>query len=133
MVTDFYALPLMQGLIQESDVNSFNIPLYTAYSDEIRDIIQSHGSFSLDILETFEVDMDPYGADNENVKVSDEPINPGKRAAKIMRAVIEPVLVTHFGNSAMDLLFKKLEKNVDEHLAIEKTKYFMIAISLTKI
>ena len=47
-----------------------------------------------------------------------------------MRASIEQVLA---GNSAMDLLFKKLEKNVDERLVIEKTKYFMIAISLTKI
>ena len=119
----------MQGLIQESDINSFNIPIYNAYSDEIRDIIHNQGSFSLDILETFGVDMDPYGAGYENAKVSDEPINHGKRAAKIMRAAIEPVLVTHFGNSAMDLLFKKLEKNVDEHLASETTKYFNIVIS----
>ncbi|GJT85721.1 S-adenosyl-L-methionine-dependent methyltransferases superfamily protein [Tanacetum coccineum] len=111
-----------EGLIQESDINSFNIPAYNACSDEIREIIHSQGSFSLDILETFGVDMDPYGAGYENEKVSDEPINHGKRAAKIMRAAIEPVLVAHFGNSAMDLLFKKLEKNVDEHLATETTK-----------
>nr|GEV32354.1 phospholipase-like, aminotransferase-like mobile domain protein [Tanacetum cinerariifolium] len=92
---------------------------------EVIDIIHSQGSFSLDILETFGVDMDPYGAGYGNEKVSDEPINHGKRAAKIMRAAIEPVLVTHYGNSAMDLLFKKLEKNVD-NLATETTKYFMI-------
>ncbi|GJX69635.1 benzoate carboxyl methyltransferase-like protein [Tanacetum coccineum] len=60
-----------EGLVRESDLNSFNMLFYFAYSDEIRDIIHNQGSFSLDILESFEINLDPYDTDYENVKASD--------------------------------------------------------------
>ncbi|PWA71230.1 hypothetical protein CTI12_AA283550 [Artemisia annua] len=100
---------------------------------ELLDIIHNQGSFSLDILETFEINLDPYETDYENVKVSDEP-NHGKGAAKMIRAIAEPLLVAHFGNSLMDSAFKELQKHVDEQMAIEKTlRTLFISISLTKI
>ncbi|GJY68900.1 benzoate carboxyl methyltransferase-like protein [Tanacetum coccineum] len=60
-----------EGLVRESDLNSFNMLFYFAYSDEIRDIIHNQGSFSLDILESFEINLDPYDTDYENGKASD--------------------------------------------------------------
>ncbi|GJT85722.1 benzoate carboxyl methyltransferase-like protein [Tanacetum coccineum] len=60
-----------EGLVRESDLYSLNVPLYYAYADEIRDIIHNQGSISLDILETFEINLDPYDTDYENVNVSD--------------------------------------------------------------
>nr|GEX36923.1 S-adenosyl-L-methionine-dependent methyltransferases superfamily protein [Tanacetum cinerariifolium] len=72
-----------EGFVQESDLNSFNMLLYCAYKDEISEIIHNQGSFSLDMLETFEINLDPYDTNYENVKVSDEP-NHGKWDAKML-------------------------------------------------
>lgn len=122
----------MQGLIQETDINSFNMPQYYACEEEVRDIVRNQGSFSLDILNTFKINWDPYDDDYTNVKALNDSDH-GKRVAKFIRAAAEPILTAHFGNSAMDLVFKNFEKNVNAHLAIEKTRSTNIVISLTKI
>ncbi|PWA61718.1 SAM dependent carboxyl methyltransferase [Artemisia annua] len=122
----------MIGLVKESEIKSFNVPMYTPYKDEVMDLIHKQGSFSLDLLESYEVNWDPYDTDYASVKVSDEPIH-GKRVAKILRAAVEPMLITYFGNSAMDMVFQKFEKYVNEHLSSEKTKHYVILVSITKI
>ncbi|PWA48197.1 S-adenosyl-L-methionine-dependent methyltransferases superfamily protein [Artemisia annua] len=119
-----------EGYVKEAEIRKFNIPMYNPYKDEVRDLIHYQGSFSLDIFESFQINWDPYDPHYENSKSTG--IH-GKRVAKILRAVAEPMLVTHFGDSAMDFLFKKYETYVDLHLLTEKTKHFVIVISLTKV
>ncbi|GJR55108.1 retrovirus-related pol polyprotein from transposon TNT 1-94 [Tanacetum coccineum] len=68
---------LSPGLVRKYDLYSLNVPLYYAYVDEIRDIIHNQGSVSLDILETFEINLDPYDTDYENMNVSDDLIMSG--------------------------------------------------------
>ncbi|KAH0670532.1 hypothetical protein KY290_026806 [Solanum tuberosum] len=46
-----------QGKIKEDKIDSFNIPSYAPYQEEIKKIVQMEGSFSLEKLETFETDM----------------------------------------------------------------------------
>ncbi|MFS7915555.1 putative methyltransferase [Helianthus anomalus] len=36
---------LSQGLVRESDINSFNLPFYFPHEDELRSIIEADGSF----------------------------------------------------------------------------------------
>ncbi|KAE8702686.1 hypothetical protein F3Y22_tig00110482pilonHSYRG00642 [Hibiscus syriacus] len=47
-----------KGLVQESDVDSFNVPYYTPKEQEVREIIKEEGSFNLDKIEVFEVNWD---------------------------------------------------------------------------
>lgn len=123
----------MQGLIKEPEIHSFNIPIYNPYIDEVRDLIYNQGSFSIDISQSFEINWDPYlNTDHANVKFSNDP-NLGESIAKILRPVTEPMLVTFFGESAMDLVFQKFEKYVDKHLSTEQTTQIVIVVSLTKI
>lgn len=58
----------------------------------------------------------------------------GKAMAKTIRAGCEPLLASHFGfeNSKMDYLFEKFAYHVGEHLAMEKSKFSTIVISLIK-
>ncbi|GKC29497.1 SAM dependent carboxyl methyltransferase, partial [Tanacetum coccineum] len=84
-----------EGLVKESEIKSFNVPTYTPYKDEVMDLIHKKGSFSLYLLESYEVNWDPYDTDYASVKVSDEPIH-GKRVANILRAAAEPMLITYF-------------------------------------
>nr|GEW13673.1 benzoate carboxyl methyltransferase [Tanacetum cinerariifolium] len=114
-----------EGLVKESDIKSFNVPTYNLYKDAVTDLIHKEGSFSLDLLESYELNWDPYDTDYANVKVSDEPIH-GKKVANVVRAAAEPMLIAHFGHSAMDFVFQKFETYVNEHLSTEKTKHHVI-------
>ncbi|PWA77188.1 salicylic acid carboxyl methyltransferase [Artemisia annua] len=121
-----------EGLVRESDIQSFNVPMYNPCEDEVRGLIHKQGSFNLDTLESFETNWDPNDTNFANVKDSEEP-NFGKRVAKKVRAAAEPMLVTYFGHSAMDLAFQKFGKYMDEHLSTEIIEIFVLVISLTKI
>ncbi|PWA64613.1 S-adenosyl-L-methionine-dependent methyltransferases superfamily protein [Artemisia annua] len=122
-----------EGQVQESDIDSFNIPIYYPCEDEVRNVIQSQGSFSLDSLNVFEVNWDPNDTDYTNMNDLNEPSRRhGKNAAKVVRAYTEPLLRTQFGNSIIDTVFKRYEKHAAEYLANKKTRYFNLVISLTK-
>ncbi|XP_071721356.1 S-adenosyl-L-methionine:benzoic acid/salicylic acid carboxyl methyltransferase 3-like [Rutidosis leptorrhynchoides] len=124
---------LKEGLVQESEINSFNIRIYFPCVDEVRDAIQIEGSFSLDTLNVFEVDWDPCDEDYTYTKdLNDLNHSHGINASKMMRAGLEPLLKLHFESSNMNLMFKKCAENMAKYLAIKKTRLFSIAISLTK-
>ncbi|GJT95583.1 benzoate carboxyl methyltransferase [Tanacetum coccineum] len=122
-----------EGRVQESDIYSFNIPIYYPCEEEVRNVIESQGSFSLDSLNVFEVNWDPNDTDYTNMNDLNEPSRAhGKNAAKVVRAYTEPLLTSQFGNSIIDAVFKRYEKHVAEYLANKKTRYFNLVISLTK-
>ncbi|KAK1435043.1 hypothetical protein QVD17_00801 [Tagetes erecta] len=126
---------LKEGLVQEEDINSFNLPFYFPHEDELRSIIQAHGSFSLDSVNTFELDWsqhDIHDHTNKNESPREPNHNYGKNTANLIRAITEPLFTSHFGNSVIEVLYKKCEKNATEHLAIKKTRHVSVVVSLTK-
>ncbi|KAI3688069.1 hypothetical protein L1987_81775 [Smallanthus sonchifolius] len=125
---------LKEELVRESDINSFNLPFYLPCEDELRNIIQDDGSFSLDNMNAYEVSWDPDDTDYTSINGLKEPSKniAKKNTAKVIRAITEPLLSSHFGDSIIDVLFRKYEKHLAEHLASKKTKQFTIVISLTK-
>ncbi|KAL8092362.1 benzoate carboxyl methyltransferase-like [Apium graveolens] len=117
-----------EGLLGEEDINSFNLPFYTPFTDELKTIIESESSFGIDKVETFEVKWDMR--DQDEIIKSKE--NSGKFIAKTTRAVMESLLAYHFGNTFMDKIFERFAKHATEHLSREKSIYFNILVSLTK-
>ncbi|KAK1435044.1 hypothetical protein QVD17_00802 [Tagetes erecta] len=114
---------LKEGLVLESDIISFNLPIYYPHENELRNVIEEDGSFSLDNLSIFEVNVDQHDTDYKSQ---------GKNAAKSMRAVMEPLFTSHFGSSIIDVLFKKYEKNAMECLATKEQRHLIIVVSFTK-
>ncbi|KAD4179968.1 hypothetical protein E3N88_28559 [Mikania micrantha] len=124
---------LKEGLVRESDINSFNIPIYQPCMDEVTNIIQNEGSFSLDSSNVFQVNWDPQDTDYTNTKDMIElSHNHGRNTAKVVKAVLEPLLTSHFGNFIIDTLFEKYEKHLAEHLINRKTRHFSMVVSMTK-
>nr|XP_043637355.1 benzoate carboxyl methyltransferase-like [Erigeron canadensis] len=122
-----------KGLVQQSDIMSFNMPFYYPCEGEVRKLIKNQGSFSLDKLNVFQVNWDPYDTDYTSIKDSSESSYiHGKNAARIIRAVAEPFLKSHFGSSMIKELFEKYEEHLAKHLVNKKTRHFTIAISMTK-
>ncbi|KAK1372856.1 Jasmonate O-methyltransferase [Heracleum sosnowskyi] len=119
---------LVEGLLNEEDINSFNLPVYKPSVDELSAIIESEGSFSLDKLETIEVNLEKR---DENGMVSSED-SIGMIVVKTVRAGLEPLVASHFGPALMDKLFERYAIHLTEHLSKEKIYYFNIVVSLTR-
>ncbi|PNX79625.1 jasmonate O-methyltransferase-like protein, partial [Trifolium pratense] len=82
------------GLVEEEKVDSFNAPYYACCYEELKMVIEKEGSFSVDSLETYEIDWDE-GIESEK----------GEGFARLMRAAYESLLEYHFGSRIMDDLF----------------------------
>ncbi|KAI7742081.1 hypothetical protein M8C21_030087, partial [Ambrosia artemisiifolia] len=122
-----------EGVIQESDINTFNVPVYYPCEDEIRNVIENEGSFSFECLTTFKVNWDPQDMDYEKVNASDVASQThGENIAKMVRAGIEPLLASHFGKSIIDGLFQKYKNHVTQHVTYDKRRFFNFVISLVK-
>ncbi|MBA0817140.1 hypothetical protein Gohar_001727, partial [Gossypium harknessii] len=120
-----------EGLVCESDVDSFNVPYYYPCKEEVREIIEKEGSFVLNKLEIFEVNWD-FEDDvcNENFVL--EKSKSGRNVANCIRAITESMIASHFGDTIIDDLFSRFAQHVGEHLSCEKTKYYVtIVVSMT--
>lgn len=120
---------MVQGLIEEEKVDSFNTPYYAPCAEELKMEIQNDGSFILDRLEAFEIDWD---GDGGHICDTCETQCRGQRIAKTVRAVVESMLEFHFGNDMnIDELFRKYGQMVEDYLSKNKTKYANFVVSLT--
>ncbi|XP_068661868.1 probable jasmonic acid carboxyl methyltransferase 2 [Aristolochia californica] len=59
-------------------------------------------------------------------------VESGLNTAKIMRAVAEPILVSHFEAELMDEVFRRYGEIVAEHLSSERTKHVNLLVTLTR-
>ncbi|KAI5554614.1 hypothetical protein POPTR_019G022400v4 [Populus trichocarpa] len=120
-----------KGLVVEADIDTFNLPYYNPYEGEVREIIEMEGSFDINKLETFAINWDAND-DISNKNFVFDKDQCGRNVANIVRAVAEPMLVSHFGDEIMDELFKRYAEHVGEHLCVEKTKHINIVLTMTK-
>ncbi|KAI4966792.1 hypothetical protein ZWY2020_035996 [Hordeum vulgare] len=118
------------GPTREGKLNSFNLLFYGPSVTEVKMVINKSGLFDINHVELFESNWDPR--DNSVSDDVDDPLQSGMNVSKSLRAVLEPLFTSHFGESVLDTLFNKLAYNVAEHLAREKTKYSIIVMSLKK-
>ena len=111
-------------------MDAFDLPIYAPGMKEVKTVILNEGSFELDQVHTFELNWDPYDDYNNNF-VADY-FRSGENTAKTIRAVLEPMLASHFGYAIMDSLFSRYAMNVAQHLKEQKTKHVTFTIALKK-
>ncbi|XP_077210592.1 putative jasmonic acid carboxyl methyltransferase 1 isoform X2 [Tasmannia lanceolata] len=107
---------VIQGVIEQERVDSFNLPYYAPSIHELKDIIETDGSFSLDRLEIIEPGY----------------FKSAQEAAKIVRAITESMLAGHFGEAILDDLFQRYEVVVAEYLSNEKANPIRLVLSMTR-
>ncbi|XP_042503377.1 probable jasmonic acid carboxyl methyltransferase 1 [Macadamia integrifolia] len=120
---------LSQGLIEEAQVDSFNLPFYMPSRKELDDVVCVEGSFYLDQLHIFDVNGD--GSDNDDKKsfMFDRFIS-AQKMAKCIRAVVEPLMAYHFGEAIIDILLSRYMVNISDHLSKVEAKNANFVISL---
>ncbi|KAK1301829.1 Jasmonate O-methyltransferase [Acorus calamus] len=116
-----------EGLIEEEKVDSLNSPYYSPSPEELNQVVQSEGSFTVDRLENFEVEFNASlnGTDDNNE-------SKGHRVAKSMRAVVEPMLDGHFGGKVMDDLFYRYGVHLQEYISQKRPKLTNLLVSMVR-
>ncbi|CAL4991250.1 unnamed protein product [Urochloa decumbens] len=120
-----------KGLIEREKLDSFNLPLYGPSIAEVREIVMQNHMFQLDHIKPFEKNWDPYD-DTEGDDVHDS-ARSGTNVSKFIRAIVESLIASHFGENILDVLFIEYACFVSKHLEKEKTKFAIITMILTKI
>ncbi|GJR91232.1 salicylate carboxymethyltransferase-like protein [Tanacetum coccineum] len=128
---------VFEGLVDEAKLDSFNLPQYTASPAEIMNLVESEGSFTLDHLESFEVNWEAWkkkSHDNDSSQLKDTECHViAQVTAKAVKAVAESLVSNHFGEAIVDDIFMRYEKFLMERMSTEKKEAVVsITISLTK-
>nr|GMD74767.1 salicylate carboxymethyltransferase-like [Ipomoea batatas] len=109
-----------KGLVEDERLNSFNLPFYAPSLKEVKMVVEKEGSFSINVLEGFTLDF------SESVK-------DGKAISNTVRAVVESLVVSHFGRGIIDQIFNKYEEMIGECMTEFVKEEFFNIVSLTKI
>ena len=120
----------VQRLIEEADIDTFNLPHYTPFIEEVKTIVEKEGSFVIDRLETFEVNLDAND-NEENKNYVFNKFTCGQNVSHCIRAISESLLADHFGEAIINDLFERYAERIGEHLSMEKNN-FNIVISLAR-
>lgn len=125
------SLDCVQGLIEEEKLDFFNMPYYQPTANELRNVIQAEGSFTIQRLEIFKMGWDANLNEGKNDILFDKRTR-GEFISNYIRAVGEPILKKEFGEAIMDDLFNRFTKKVINEMETEKCEYINLVVSMTK-
>ncbi|OAY63710.1 Salicylate carboxymethyltransferase, partial [Ananas comosus] len=121
------------GLIEEEKVDSFNLPWYEPSMEEVKNEITIQGLFSIKKIELFEVNLDD---NSQEAPRNDHNYNPVDKSAQTMaktvRAALESVLKSHFGEAIIEKLFERYCFLLEEYYSKNKAEVINILIVLER-
>uniref|UniRef100_A0A0E0PVN0 Jasmonate O-methyltransferase n=1 Tax=Oryza rufipogon TaxID=4529 RepID=A0A0E0PVN0_ORYRU len=115
---------------QMENLESFNLPLYGPSVGEVDEIVKNVNLFEMDHINLFECNWDPYD-DSQGDIVHDSALS-GMNVAKCIRAALQPLIASYFGEDILNALFEEYAHRVAKHLEKEKGKFAFIVVSLKK-
>ncbi|KMT14986.1 hypothetical protein BVRB_3g064910 [Beta vulgaris subsp. vulgaris] len=117
-----------EGFIEEDKLSTFNSHMYAPSEAELNHLVEKEGSFNLDQVHISEVSWKP----NEQYKNSyNKPLDHND-VAKCMRAVVEYLLISHFGEAIIEEVFLRFKEIIRVSMAKENSVFVNLTISLTK-
>ncbi|KAG4380233.1 hypothetical protein GLYMA_16G134000v4 [Glycine max] len=119
---------VLQGIIKEEQLDTFNIPFYTPSPSEVKLEVLKEGSFAINCLEVSVVHWSAW----DEWSVLDFESESGYNLTQSMRAVAESMLVSHFGEAIIDELFSRYQEILADRMSKEKTKFINVTILLTR-
>ncbi|XP_050205159.1 probable jasmonic acid carboxyl methyltransferase 2 [Mercurialis annua] len=120
---------VLEGLIEETKLDTFNIPFYGASAQEVKNVIESEGSFTINRFESFQIGWDA-GID-DRYKNSIDKYTKGAYIADRIRAVSESILSNHFGDKLIDIMFQRFSVRIGEYMEMENGAYTNHVVSMT--
>ncbi|KAL3510416.1 hypothetical protein ACH5RR_029817 [Cinchona calisaya] len=97
-----------EGILNEAQIDSFNLPIYSASPREMASLVKRNGCFSIETMEM----TDPRS------KI-DDPVNV-QSLIMHLRAAMEGIFTKHFGSEIVDEMFKRtLKRSADISLCLD--------------
>ncbi|MQM19869.1 hypothetical protein Taro_052882 [Colocasia esculenta] len=124
-----------EGHIAEEKVDSFNAPYYSPCALEVENEMRKEGSFSLKRLIMFEMDWDAEQVLANHIDQNDfipQKTTRGQSMANCVRAVLEPMLTTHFGGDMIEDIFVRYSEILKDYLERKRPKLTNIVVSLVR-
>ncbi|EMS54424.1 putative caffeine synthase 2 [Triticum urartu] len=124
IVAQILSVLVAEGVIDKAKFDSFYVPLYGPFSEELREIIEAEGSFSIREMRVHDPRTDMTTT-----------LSTPARFVNNLRALFEPIIVQHFGKVMDEFamaaeLYWSLDASLQEERA--RTSRTMLAVSLTK-
>ncbi|KAF0896121.1 hypothetical protein E2562_019619 [Oryza meyeriana var. granulata] len=127
-----------EGRVEKEKLDSFNLPIYGPSVDELKQLVQHTELFDIIDIKAFDIISDPMDkSELEECATATPAISYniheaiGHNIAATLRAVMEPLLASHFGESIIDDLFAVFARNVVQHIESATEKSSITAISLS--
>ncbi|KAF7005749.1 hypothetical protein CFC21_020851 [Triticum aestivum] len=123
---------VLKGRVEETKLDSFNLPLYAPSVEEVKAVINRTKLFSIEHAGTVEVNWDPQDDDSDDEHMVLDPASSGRNLSMTIRSVLEPLIAGHFGEGIIDELFAVYACVVGKHLEKRNAKLPSIVVSLKK-
>ncbi|KAG1342816.1 Jasmonate O-methyltransferase [Cocos nucifera] len=126
-----------EGLIEVEKVDSFDAPFYAPSPEELKREIESEGSFGIKRLTLFEAswghdDQTGYNKTAEEKDPMLGELSTAKRVAKGIRAVVESMLESHFGEAMIEDFFSRYCELLEDYCIGNDTKVFNIVTVMAR-
>ncbi|CAO2197958.1 unnamed protein product [Urochloa humidicola] len=123
LLSESFAALVSQGLVEQEKVDAYNVPFYAPSVKEVEEEVRREGSFSLDYVQTYEINLSSSGDAKED----------GRTVSMAIRAIQESMLSHHFGPDIVDALFHRYTELVTESMEREEVKSVQIGVVLTRL
>uniref|UniRef100_A0A0E0BHE2 Jasmonate O-methyltransferase n=1 Tax=Oryza glumipatula TaxID=40148 RepID=A0A0E0BHE2_9ORYZ len=127
-----------EGRVEKEKLDSFILPFYGPSVDELKQLVQQSELLDIIDIQAFELTFDPIDKSELKEGITTAPAiqdnvheATGHNIAAGLRAVMEPLFASHFGESIIDDLFTLFACNVIRHLASAEEMSSVTAISLS--
>ncbi|WOK95269.1 hypothetical protein Cni_G03976 [Canna indica] len=118
---------VQEGLLESEKRDSFNVPMYAASLEEVREVVEAEGSFAINGLRVVDggsplVMSDPEDADEV-----------GRALVNGCRSVAGVLVESHIGERLSEELFARMERRAARHARelVEELQFFHIVASLS--
>jgi hypothetical protein len=123
LLSESFAALVSQGLVEQEKVDAYNVPFYAPSIKEVEEEVRREGSFRLDHVQTYEINLSSSGDAKED----------GRTVSMAIRSIQESMLSHHFGADIVDALFHRYTELVTESMEREDVKSVQIGVVLTRL
>ncbi|KAJ3670715.1 hypothetical protein LUZ60_008141 [Juncus effusus] len=110
-------------IVDQEKLDSYNVPFYAPNMIEVEKEVCNEGSFAIDYIDIFEMDL----------RVSGDARKDGRVVSMAIRAIQESMLSHHFGEKTMDALFNNYTEILIQAMEREEVRSVQIGVVLRKL
>uniref|UniRef100_A0A0E0J0E2 SAM dependent carboxyl methyltransferase n=1 Tax=Oryza nivara TaxID=4536 RepID=A0A0E0J0E2_ORYNI len=118
-----------EGRVEKEKLDSFNIPIYCPSVDELKQLVWQNNLLDISDIQLFEMDGNPMD-DLEPIEGTAATQATGQSMSATLRAAIESLIASHFGDSILDELFTVFAHNFTRYIESEVEKSTITVITL---